>query len=83
MRVTWVLTVAVLAGQARRADVFGPKMAVFTWIVAAVLLLSYLFVPIVALMVWIVVCVIGARRAPAAHTVSQPDQRAAALTSER
>lgn len=76
------LCITVLAVQARRADVFGPKMAIFTWIVAAVLLLSYLFLPIVALMVWIVVCIMGARRAPAAHTVSQPDQRAAALTSE-
>jgi hypothetical protein len=58
-------------------------MAIFTWLVAAVLLLSYLFLPIVALMIWIVVCLIGARRAPAAHTVSQPDQRAAALTGDR
>jgi hypothetical protein len=61
---------------------FGPKMAIFTWIVAAVLLLSFLFVPIAALMVWIVVCILGARRAPSVHTVSQPDRRAAALTSE-
>jgi hypothetical protein len=34
------LCIAVLAGQARRAGVFGPKMAAFSWLVAAVLLLS-------------------------------------------
>jgi hypothetical protein len=76
------LCIAVLAVQARRAELFGPKMAMFTWIVAAVLLLGFLFVPIAALMVWIVVCILGARRAPSVHTVSQPDRRTAALTSE-
>jgi hypothetical protein len=76
------LCIAVLAGQARRAGVFGPKMAVFTWIVAAVLLLSYLFLPIVALMAWIVVAIVSARRAPSRHTVSQPGQQAAAMAGE-
>ncbi|MGH3209361.1 MAG: hypothetical protein ACRDNO_16525 [Trebonia sp.] len=76
------LCIAVLAAQARRAGVFGPRMATFTWIVAAVLLLSFLFVPIAALLVWIVVCIIGARRTLSADTVSQPEHRAAALTSE-
>ena len=76
------LCIAVLAGQARRTGVFGPKMAAFSWLVAAVLLLSYLFVPIAALLVWIVVCIIAARRAPSAPAVSPPDHRAAALTSE-
>jgi hypothetical protein len=76
------LCIAVLAAQARRAGVFGPRLAVFTWIVAAVLLLSFLFVPIAALMVWIVVCVLSARRVPSAQAVRPPDRRAAALTSE-
>ena len=76
------LCLAVLAGQARRADVFGPKMAIFSWIVAAVLLLSFLFLPIAALMAWIVVCIVSARRLPSRHTVSQPGQHAAAVTSE-
>ena len=56
------LCLAVLAYQARTAAVFGRKMAIFTWIVAAVLLLSFLFAPILALMAWIVVCIINARR---------------------
>jgi hypothetical protein len=69
--------------QARRAGLFGQRMAVFTWIVAAVLLLSYLFIPIVALMVWIVVAIITARRQPLPHPASQPGQHAAALSGER
>lgn len=77
------LCITVLAVQARRAGLFGPRMAVFTWIVAAVLLLSYLFVPIVALMAWIVVAIVGARRGAAAQPVSQPGQHAAVLTGER
>jgi hypothetical protein len=77
------LCITVLAVQARRAGLFGPKMAVFTWIVAAVLLLSYLLLPIVALMVWIVACILSARRVASRPTVSQPAQPAAALTGER
>jgi hypothetical protein len=46
---------------------FGRNMALFTWIVAAVLLLSFLFLPIVALMIWIIVCIITARRASNTH----------------
>jgi hypothetical protein len=72
------LCLAVLAYQARTAEVFGPAMAIFTWIVAVVLLLSFLFLPIAALMVWIVVAIVGARRgahtpaAPARHPETQP-----------
>lgn len=76
------LCLAVLAGQARRAGVFGPWMAVFSWIVAAVLLLSFLFLPIVALMVWIVVAIVSARRAQPREPVSAPGNRAAVLTGE-
>jgi hypothetical protein len=77
------LCITVLAVQARRAGLFGQRMAVFTWIVAAVLLLSYLFLPIVALMVWIVVAIITARRAQPLSPVGQPGQHAAALSGER
>jgi hypothetical protein len=42
-------------------------MAIFTWIVAAVLLLSFLFAPILALIAWIVVYIINARRTIHAH----------------
>jgi hypothetical protein len=76
------LCITVLAVQARRAGLFGQRMAVFTWIVAAILLLSYLFLPIIALMVWIVVAIVTARRQQQ-HPVTQPGQRAAALTGER
>lgn len=57
------LCLAVLAAQGRAAGVFGAKMAAFTRIVAVVLLLGFLFLPIVALLVWVVVCLVGARRA--------------------
>jgi hypothetical protein len=77
------LCLAVLAAQARRAGVFGSKMAVFSWIVAAALLLSFLFVPIVALMVWIVVSIVSARREQPQSPVSQPTGQAAALAGER
>jgi hypothetical protein len=77
------LCLAVLAAQARRAGVFGSKMAVFSWIVAAALLLSFLFVPIVALMVWIVVSIVSARREQPQPPVSQPTGQAAALAGER
>jgi hypothetical protein len=77
------LCVAVLAAQARRAGEFGPKMAVFSWIVAAVLLFSYLFVPIAALMVWIVVSIVSAGRNQPRLPVSKPEGQAAALAGER
>lgn len=76
------LCITVLAVQARRAGLFGQRMAVFTWIVAAVLLLSYLFIPILALMAWIVAAIIAARRPPQPSPVNQPGQRAV-LTSDR
>jgi hypothetical protein len=76
------LCIAVLAVQARRVGVFGPRMAVFTWIVAAILLLSILFVPIAALMLWIVVCLVGARRSRQAEPMSQPGLRTPVLTRE-
>jgi hypothetical protein len=77
------LCITVLAVQARRAGLFGQRMAVFTWIVAAVLLLSFLFIPVLALMVWIVVAIITARRQQLPLPVPQPGQHAAALSGER
>jgi hypothetical protein len=62
--------------------VFGPKTAIFTWIVAAVLLFSFEFLPIAALLVWIVVSILGARCEPR-HPVSQPGVHAAAVTGGR
>lgn len=76
------LSISVLAVQARRAGLFGRRMAVFTWIVAAVLLLSVLFLPIIALMVWIVVAIVGGRRQQP-YPVTRPGQHAAALAGER
>jgi hypothetical protein len=68
----------VLAHQARTAGVFGRNLAIFTWIVALILLASVLFFPIAALMIWIVVCIISARGAspaPAAHPHQPEDER--------
>ena len=80
------LCLTVLAYQARTTAVFGRKMAIFTWIVAAVLLLSFLFAPILALMAWIVVCIINARRTSRTQsglfsdTESQSGARSSAAT---
>lgn len=76
------LCITVLAVQARRAGLFGRRMAVFTWIVAALLLLSYLFLPIIALMAWIVVAIVGARRHQP-DPATGPSQHAAALAVDR
>jgi hypothetical protein len=76
------LCITVLAVQARRVGLFGQRMAVFTWIVAALLLLSYLFLPIIALMAWIVVAIVGARRQQPDPAI-KPGQHAAALAGER
>lgn len=73
------LCLAVLAHQARAVGVFGRNMAIFTWLVAAVLLLSFLFVPILALMAWIVVCIVNARRATRARV--EPASRPGTRTS--
>jgi hypothetical protein len=77
------LCIAVLAGQARHAQVFGPRMAIFTWIVAAVLLLSFLFLPILALMAWIVACIISARRTNSQQPAGEPGIHAAAVAGGR
>lgn len=64
------LAVAMLSVQARRAGLFGPKLTGFGVVVAVILLASLAFVPIVALMAWLVVtAVILIRRSSA---VAQP-----------
>lgn len=49
------LAVAVLSTQGKAAGVFGTRMASFGWVVAILLLFSLLFVPIIALLIWVVV----------------------------
>ena len=66
--------IAVLTGQARSAGVFGTKLAVFSWLVAAVLLLSFLFLPIAALFAWIVACLVASHRNAPAHAAGAPDR---------
>jgi hypothetical protein len=57
------LAVALLSTQGKAAGVFGRGMAAFGWVVAALLVLSLLFVPIVALLVWAVVMGVSCLRA--------------------
>ncbi len=72
----------VLGYQARTAGVFGRRLAIFTCIVAVLLLASLLFLPIAALMIWIVVCIVSGRRTSegslvrANQAANQPGERA-------
>jgi len=60
-----------LAGQAYAAGVFGRRMRWFTYLVAALLLASFLFIPIGGLMIWtLIVTYIQVRRPYAAAVVS-------------
>jgi len=60
------LSIACLSVQARAAGLFGTRLARFSLAVAVVLLASVAFVPIVALLVWLItVTVTLARRADA------------------
>ncbi len=52
--------------QAHAAGIFGARMRAFSIIVAVVLLASLEFLPIVALLIWLVVTAIVLLRAPAA-----------------
>jgi hypothetical protein len=66
------LSIAALSVQARAAGIFGARLARFSVAVAVVLLASVTFVPIVALLVWLVaVTVTVTRRAPAGGAVRQ------------
>ncbi|HVC69253.1 MAG TPA: hypothetical protein VNC61_03210 [Acidimicrobiales bacterium] len=49
------LAVAVLSAQGKTADVIGPRMATFGWVVAVLLVFSLLFLPIIALLIWALV----------------------------
>jgi hypothetical protein len=60
------LSVAAISAQARAANLFGRRMTAFGYVVAVILLAAVLFVPIVALLVWLVVAaIVSLRTAPA------------------
>jgi hypothetical protein len=60
------LSIAVLGVQGYAAGIFGARMRAFSLIVAVVLLASLEFLPIAALLVWLVVAAIVLLRAPVA-----------------
>ena len=59
------LSIAFLSVQAHAAGIFGTRMRAFGIVVAVVLLASLEFLPIVALLIWLVVAAIVLLRAPA------------------
>ncbi|MEO9140350.1 MAG: hypothetical protein ABI345_14950 [Jatrophihabitans sp.] len=59
------LSVAILSVQGRHTGLFGRKMMIFGLIVAVILLASLAFIPIVALLVWLVVTAVVLIRRPA------------------
>jgi hypothetical protein len=58
------LSVACLSVQGRRNGLFGRKMMIFGLVVAFILLASFAFIPIVALLVWLVVTAVVLIRRP-------------------
>jgi hypothetical protein len=74
------LSIGCLSVQARAAGIFGTRLTRFSVAVAVVLLASVVFLPIVALLVWLVaVTVTLTRRAPSSRGVgSTGDHKAAA-----
>lgn len=65
------LSIACLSAQARAAGIFGARVARFSLAVAVVLLASVAFVPIVALLVWLVAVTVTLNRtAPANSAVT-------------
>ena len=65
------LSIACLSVQARAAGIFGARLARFSLAVAVVLLASVVFLPILALLIWLVaVTVTLTRAAPAASAVT-------------
>lgn len=67
------LAIACLGVQARAAGIFGQRLARFSLAAAVVLLASVVFLPIVALLIWLVaVTVTLTRRAPANSAVGAP-----------
>ena len=59
------LCVACLSAQARAAGIFGRKLTILGLVASVVLLASFLFIPIVALLVWLVAASIVLMRSPA------------------
>ncbi|HEX3724192.1 MAG TPA: hypothetical protein VHV31_15500 [Nitrolancea sp.] len=68
-------SIAGLSLQARASGVFGNGLSIFSLVVAIIILFSFLFVPIVALFVWLVVLTVVLMRRSA---VSVPAPLAAA-----
>jgi hypothetical protein len=52
------LAVAVLSTQARRAGLFGPRLALTGYLCAALLIAALAFVPILVFMLWVVVAAV-------------------------
>jgi hypothetical protein len=63
---------ACLAGQAFAAGVFGSRLRWFTYLVAALLLASFLFIPIAGLMVWVLVTLYIQVRQPTPLVAARP-----------
>lgn len=61
------LSVGLLSTQAYRAGLFGRKMRIFGIAVAVILLASLAFVPILALLLWLIVTAILLIRYPGSH----------------
>jgi hypothetical protein len=60
------LSIAAISVQARAANLFGRRMAGLGYVVAVILLAAVLFVPIVALLIWLVAAgIVMLRTAPA------------------
>jgi len=67
------LSIACLSVQARATGIFGVRLARFSLVVAVVLLASAAFVPILALLVWLVTVTVSVQRAaPARGTATSP-----------
>jgi hypothetical protein len=64
------LSIGTLAGHASAAGVIGNRWRYFSLIVAAVLLASLAFVPMIALLLWLIVTAIALIRSPAAKLAS-------------
>jgi hypothetical protein len=60
------LTVVILSVQARAAGLFGPRLLVGGYVVGVFLLAAPLFIPILALLVWLIVVTIVLMRSGAA-----------------
>jgi hypothetical protein len=58
------LSIACLSMQARTVGLFGRRLLIFSLVVALVLLGSIAFVPIIALLIWLIVVTIVLLRRP-------------------